>query len=452
MQRRSVLKAAAGFPAIIRSRMGAASDKPNILWILSEDMGPSLGCYGYPLVHTPNLDRLASQGVRFQRAYTTAPVCSASRSAFNVGLYQIYTGTHHHRSHRKDGYKLPPPARLLNDRMREAGYFTANVLDFAPGARGTGKTDFNFTAPKPFDGTHWNQRKPGQPFYAQVNFQAPHKGPAFKEARRQKVLIDPAKVLLPSYYPDHPVVRDEVANFLDAINLLDHKVGLLMEALERDNVLDNTVIFYMGDNGRCLLRGKQWLYDAGVRVPMFLKWPGVTKPGTVSDDLVLSLDLTATALLAAGIPLPETFHGQPLAGSKYKPRDVIFTARDRCDMTLDRIRSVRDKRYNYIRNFMPERPYTQHNEYIETEYPTLGVMKDLYAKGKLNATQSLFMAPHKPPIEFYDMQSDPDEVHNLAGSKKHQKMIEGYSRRLDAWLKEMNDKGAIPERPEAQLL
>ncbi len=451
MRRRSLLTAAAGFPAIIRSRMGAAEDRPNILWILGEDLAPMLGCYGFPLVRSPNLDRLASEGVRFTRAFTTAPVCSSSRSAFNVGLYQIHTGAHHHRSHRKDGFRLPEGAGLITTRFREAGYFTANVLEFAPGAAGTGKTDFNFTAPKPFDGTHWNQRKAGQPFYAQVNFREPHKGPAFKEARRMKELVDPAKVPLPAFYPDHPVVRDEFANYLDAINLLDRKVGLLREALERDKLLDNTVLFFMGDNGRCLLRGKQWLYTSGVHVPMILRWPGAIKPA-VNEDMVLSLDMTATTLAAAGIPIPEKFHGQSLVDSKAKPRQVLFTARDRCDMTLDRIRSVRDKRYNFVRNFMPDRPYTQHNNYIETSYPTLGVLKELHKEGKLNTAQSQFMAARKPEVEMYDLDKDPDEVNNLANSPEHKKRVETFRKQLDGWLKEMNDQGAFPELAEAQTL
>jgi N-sulfoglucosamine sulfohydrolase len=453
MQRRTLLKTAAGFPAIIQSRMGAANDKPNIVWLLGEDIGPLLGCYGNPLVRTPNLDKLASEGVRFDRAFTTAPVCSASRSAFNVGLYQIHTGTHHHRSHRKDGFKLPAGSRLISHRLHDAGYFTCNVRQFAPGAQGSGKTDYNFTPEsEPWDGTHWKQRKSGQPFYAQVNFQEPHKGPAFIEARKQKDLVDPAKVPLPPYYGDHPVIRDEIANFYDAINLLDKKVGLLIEALRQDNVLDNTVIFFMGDNGRCLLRGKQWCYTAGVHVPMIMKWPGVTKAGTVNDDLTLSLDMTATTLMAAGVPVPENFHGTPLTGSKQQKRDYLFTARDRCDMTLDRIRSIRDKRYNLIRNFMPERPYTQYNEYILKQYPTLTAMTEMHKQGKLNATQSLFMADRKPEIEFYDRDNDPHEVNNLAKAPEHQKRIAGLSKRLDAWIRQMDDKGAIPEKPEAQVL
>jgi arylsulfatase A-like enzyme len=441
MNRRQFLSTAA-VPAVIRARSGAAADRPNILWLIGDDLGCELGCYGHPLVKTPNMDRMANQGVRFSQFHTTAPVCSASRSGFNVGLYQTTTGTQNHRSHRKDGYRLPAPARLITDRFREQGYFTCNLLDYAPGLRGTGKTDFNFTVEKPFDGTHWNQRKPGQPFYAQLNFQEPHKGPAFVEARRQKALVDPAKLELPPYYPDHPVVRDEVANYLDAVQLMDHKVGVALEALEKDKLLDRTVILLFGDNGRCLLRGKQWLYDYGTHVPLLIRWPGVIKPGAVRDEPSTALDMNATSLFVAGIPIPEVYHGRPLLGPRAKPRDRIFTARDRCDMTVERIRAVRDRRYSYIRNFMPERPYTQWNEYIQTQYPTLRVMHELHEAGKLNAVQQLWMAPRKPPVEFYDTQSDPFEVKNLADSPTHKQLVAEFARHLDAWIAETGDQGA----------
>ena len=392
LTRRQLLAA----PAILRARPSAAADRPNIIWIIGDDLGCELSCYGDRVVRTPNIDRLASEGVRFTQFHTTAPVCSASRSAFNVGLYQTTTGTQNHRSHRKDGYTLPAGARLITDRLREQGYFTCNVRAIAEGVTGDGKTDFNFVAPKPFDGTHWKQRQSGQPFYAQVNFEAPHKGPSFVAARKQKTLIDPAKVELPPYYPDHPTVRDEVANYLDAVQLLDHQVGVLMEKLAEDRVLDNTAIFFFGDNGRCLLRGKQWLYDYGTRVPLIVRWPGVAKPGAVRDDPSVALDLTASTLTAAGLAIPEPFHGRPLFGSGARAREFIVTARDRCDETIDRIRAVRDTRYKYIRNFMPERPYTQPNDYIATSYPTQRVIKELHAAGKLNAVQELWMAPRKP--------------------------------------------------------
>ncbi|MBL8227560.1 MAG: sulfatase [Bryobacterales bacterium] len=423
-------------------------DRLNVLWILGDDLGPQLGCYGHPLVHTPHADRIASEGVRFTHCFTTAPVCSASRSGWNTGVYQTTTGTHNHRSHRKDNYHLPEGVRLISHRMRDAGYFTANVTDIAGGVRGSGKTDFNFKLDeKPFQGTHWNQRAKGQPFYAQINFTAPHKGPMWPMARKQPRLVDPAKVELPPYYPDHPVVRDEVANYLDAVNLWDMQVGAVLDALKRDGVLDNTVIFVFGDNGRCLLRGKQWLYDPGTQVPLLVRWPGVTKPGTVRKDPAIALDITATTMDVAGIEKPALLHGQSLF-AKAKPRGMVFTARDRCDMTVDRIRAVRDGRYKLIRNFLPDRPYTQFNEYITNSYPTQKVIKELHASSKLNAVQAQWMAERRPDFELYDLEADPHEVNNLASKPEHKKTLDRLSKALNQWIEQTNDQGRIPESRE----
>jgi arylsulfatase A-like enzyme len=423
----------------------AAAEQPNVLWITGDDLGIELGCYGFPLVDTPRIDSLASEGVRFTQAFTTAPVCSASRSAFNTGMYQTTTGTHHHRSHRQDGYRLPEGVRLITDYFREQGYFTANVIDVAPGVKGNGKTDFNFTVEKPYDGTHWNQRKPGQRFFAHVNFTAPHKGPSFPLARKAKNLVDPKKVPLPPYWPDDPVVRDEFANYLDAVNMLDGQVGAVLDAIENDGLSKNTLVFMFGDNGRCLIRGKQWLYDPGIRIPMIVRWPGQLQPGTVRTDPMSSIDMTAESIAASGLKVPANMQGRRLFGPGASPRDVIFAARDRCDMTEDRIRCVRSSRFKYIRNFMPERPYTQYNEYIQRQYPTLAVMKRLYQEGKLNETQSLFMQPRKPQIEFYDLQADPFEVNNLAGSAQYRKEEERLARMLDEWIVETKDQGRTPE-------
>jgi N-sulfoglucosamine sulfohydrolase len=183
-------------------------NRPNILWILSEDISPELSCYGTPLVQTPNLDRLAGQGIRFTNAFTTAPVCSASRSAMITGMFQTSIGAHNHRSHRDDGYTLPEPVCLITEYFRRTGYFTANVTTAAPGVRGSGKTDFNFKFEKAFDGNDWNQRKDGQPFFAQLSISVTHRGGHWKNLPRQiKNPIDPDKVKLPPYYPDHPRAR-----------------------------------------------------------------------------------------------------------------------------------------------------------------------------------------------------------------------------------------------------
>ncbi|MBY0507234.1 MAG: sulfatase [Bryobacteraceae bacterium] len=424
-----------------------AQSKPNILWILGDDLGPQLGCYGHPLVHTPNADRLASEGARFTHCFTTAPVCSPARSAWNTGVYQTTIGAHNHRSHRKDDYRLPDSVRLVSHRLRDAGYFTANVTEVAPGLRVPGKTDFNFQGEKPFEGTHWRQRATGQPFFAQINFTAPHKGPMWPAARKQATLVDPAKVELPPYYPDHPVVRDEVANYLDAVNYWDQQLGMALDALKADGLLENTAIFVFGDNGRCLLRGKQWLYDAGTHVPLIVRMPGQVQPGTVRRDPVIALDITATTLDLAGLPRPALFHGQGLF-SGAKPRQEIFTARDRCDMTVERIRAVRDPRYKLIRNFMPERPYTQYNEYITNSYPTQKVLKELHAAGKLNAVQAQWMAPRKPEVELYDHQADPHEVHNLAGQSAHRGAQQRLTKLLEQWIIDTKDQGRTPESEE----
>jgi arylsulfatase A-like enzyme len=444
MTRRHILT---GAPAFVRSLTGAPNDRPNIIWIIAEDLGTELSCYGRADVRTPNLDRLAAQGTIYENCHTTAPVCSPSRSAFHTGLYQTTTGTHRHRSHRGDHYRLPGGARTVMDRFRDAGYFTCNVGDFAPGLKGMRKTDFNFEADRPFDGAHWSQRKPGQPAFIEINFQEAHKGPAFFDARDQKHLIDPAKVQLPPYFPDHPIVRNEFANYLDAIQLLDYKVGAFLLALERDRMLDNSLLFFFGDNGRCLIRGKMWLYEPGTHVPLFARWPGVTKAGSRSSDLCTMLDMTAASLRAAGIPLPTPFHGKDLfrQGDRH---EFIVTARDRCGEARDRIRAVRDSRFRYIRNFAPEQPYTQFNNYVSTYYVTLHILKQMNEAGRLNEAQRLFMAPRKPEEEFYDLQADPHEIRNLAAVPHYAAETGRFRRHLDQWMKSTGDRGAIAETQE----
>ena len=426
----------------------AGGERPNVLWILGDDLGPDLACYGAPAVKTPNLDRLASEGARYLNAFTTAPVCSPSRSALMTAMYQTAIGVHNHRSHRSDGYRLPEGVRTLTDRLRERGYFTANLRQVAPGLRASGKTDFNFPVEKPFDGDAWAELKPRQPFFAQINFSEPHRGPAWPAARREPGLVDPAKVFVPPYYPEHPVVRDDYANYYDAIQLLDRKVGQVLELLEKEGLARNTVVVFFGDNGRCHVRDKQWLYDGGTHIPLIVRWPGKVKPGAVEDRLVSSLDITAQTLRIAGTELPPGFHGRPFLDGA-KERDYIFGARDRCDETVDRIRSVRTKRHLYIKNFMPDRPYTQPNAYKERQYPALAVMKELHAAGKLTPGQARFMAPRKPDEELYDLVEDPHQLRNLAGASASQPVLQGLRAALDRWIAETNDQGAIPEKPGA---
>jgi len=367
-----------------------------------------------------------------------------------TGMYQTSIGVHHHRSHRDDGYTLPEPVRLITEYFREAGYFTANVKTAAPGVRGSGKTDFNFKFKKPFDGSDWNQRKPGQPFFAQLSISVTHRGGHWKNLREKlENPVDPAKVKLPPYYPDHPIAREDWATYLNSIQLMDQYVGKILKRLDDEGLADKTVVIFIGDHGRCHVRGKQWLYDGGIHIPLIIRWPGKLKAGQVCDDLVSAIDISATVLKIAGIEPPKYIEGWVFLGPDAKKREYIIAARDRCDETVDRIRCVRTKRYKYIRNFMPERPYTQKNRYKERSYPMLSLMKELHAVGKLTPVQALFMAARKPDEELYDIRNDPYELHNLAASAKHQRTLKKMRAILDKWIKETGDKGQFPEKESA---
>ncbi len=440
-----------GVPA---AKAAEPAPRPNILWLIAEDLGTELGCYGTAEVNTPNLDRLASQGMRFTRAYTTGPVCSPSRSAFMTGMYQITIGAHNHRSHRDDGYRLPEGVRVLTDWLRPAGYFTANVAQLPKGLgfRGTGKTDWNFTYEgSPFDSDRWEDLARHQPFYAQVNFTETHR--PFRAPRR----VDPAKVRIPPYYPDHPVTRQDWAAYLDAVAELDRKVGLVLDRLEADGLADRTVVVFFGDNGQAHVRGKQWCYESGLHVPLIIRWPkGIPapagyRPGQVSDQLIDMIDLAATTLAWAGVAKPARMEGHVfLANRPDPPRQFSFGARDRCDETVFRIRTVRDARYRYIRNFTPDRPFLSPNAYKERAYPVWNLIKELAAAGKLDPVQAVLAAPTMPAEELYDLQADPYETRNLVGSPvaEHQAALGRLRGALEKWLAETHDAGAQFEPPE----
>jgi len=465
--RRDFLKAL-GLGAVMIATPGRLSAgrkqdrRPNILWILSEDISPDLSCYGTPAVHTPNLDKLAGQGIRFTNAFTTGPVCSASRSAMITGMFQTSIGAHNHRSHRDDGYTLPEPVRLITEYFRDAGYFTANVKTAAPGVRGSGKTDFNFEFENAFDGDDWNQRKAGQPFFAQLSISVTHRGGHWKNLRSRggsrtaPTSVDPDKIKLPPYYPDHPVAREDWATYLDSIQVMDGYIGKILKRLNDESLADNTVVIFIGDHGRCHVRGKQWLYDGGIHIPLIVRWPGRLKAGQVCDEMVSAIDISATILRIAGVEPPKHIEGKVFleAGTNgdWRPvsrHEYIIAARDRCDETIDRIRCVRNKQYKYIRNFLPERPYTQTNAYKERSYPMLNLMKELHAQGKLTGVQELFMAPRKPVEELYDIRKDPYEIKNLAASPQHRQTLNKMRGILERWIRETGDMGRFPEKPSS---
>ena len=449
MKRRDFLKTiGGGMAATFLSGCGSeaagpqagAASRPNILWLISEDTSPDLACYGNALVKTPHLDKLAAEGALFTNAFVTAPVCSASRSGFMTGMYQTSIGAHNHRSHRDDGYTLPDPIEVITQYFRRAGYFTCNSAGLT--YKKLGKTDWNFTPKRnAFQGTDWSGRKPDQPFFAQMNFSLTHR--TFK--RDKKNPIDPATVQLPPYYPDHPVTRRDWADYLESLQVLDTQIGVALTWLEKEGLAENTIVMYFGDHGRPHIRGKQWLYDGGIHIPMIIRWPGHIEPGTVVSDLVSSVDFAPTFLSLAGIKPPKHLQGHLFLGPKRKKRACIFAARDRCDGTVDRIRCVRSTRYKYIRNHYPDRPYTQFNGYKKLQYPVLTLMQILHRQGKLTPEQARFMAPTRPAEEFYDLQQDPFEVQNLVDDPEYKKVLKEHRKKLREWVRATRDQGETPE-------
>lgn len=413
----------------------AAKTTPNILWIVTDDMGPQLGCYGTEGMRTPNIDRLAKEGIRFSHCFTTAPVCSPSRSAIMTGMYQTAINAHHHRS----TTELPEGVRPITDLFRDAGYYVANLKKLGADLKSGGKTDLNFRTGKLFDGESFDELKSNQPFFAQFQIHEPHRG-SWKGGEKEPFRIEPDSVELPPYYPDTPLARKDWAGYLSAINSLDSKVGAILELLKKEGLADNTVVIFFADNGRCHVRDKQWLYEGGLHIPLIVRLPGESKPGTVREDLISAIDISATSLHLAGIKRPKGMQGQVFLGATAEERPFIFGARDRCDETEDRIRSVRDDRYKLIVNFMPERPYTQKNAYKERAYPMLREMKQLHAEGKLTPAQARFMAPSKPREELYDLKNDPHELNNLAESSAHGKIKRDLRGALDKWMKECDDR------------
>ena len=419
---------------------GLAAERPNILWLITEDMGPELGCYGTPQVSTPVLDGLAAKGMRFTNAFTVTPVCSTSRSSFCTGNYALTIGAHQHRTRQKQ--PLPEGVRPITAWLRDAGYYTSNMKGGSLAQ--PGKTDWNFVFDgKRFDGAKWSELKDHQPFYAQVNHSQSHRGWG---APRH---ADPAQVELPPYYPDHPVVRDDWAQYLDEVTEVDGLIGKILKRLEADGLADNTMIIMMGDHGRAHVRGKQWPYDSGLRIPLIIYVPpGMPQPkgflpGTVSDQLIEAIDLTATTLAWAGVPKPKTMEGRVLFGDQADPpREVAFASRDRCDMALFRIRTARDKRYRYIRNGRPDWPFFALNFYKEYSYPMISVMRDLHEQGKLTPVQDRLFAMTRPREELYDIVADPWETVNLAESPKpeHQQARARLSQQVDAWLEQTGDR------------
>jgi arylsulfatase A-like enzyme len=430
----------------------AAEAPPNIVWIFVDDMSANFSCYGEKTIHTPAVDKLASEGVRFTKAFVTAPVCSACRSALITGCYQTTIGAHHHRSGRgSEKITLPKDVVPLPQLMQARGYYTAISGPPDKAGKQHGKTDYNFEWDKnTYDGSDWAARKPGQPFFAQIMLSGGklREGKGFSE-RVAKDLgnnTKPEDVILPPYYPRDPILLDDWARYLDACRYTDYEVAQVVERLKKEGLLDTTVIFFMTDHGISHARGKQFLYDEGIHVPLVIRGPGI-KAGETRIDFALQIDLAPTTLALAGAPIPSWMQGRNLFDRSLPPRGEVYSARDRCDETMEHLRSVRTERYKYIRNYLHERPHLQPNAYKDGK-AIVKRLRELHALGQLTELQEkLLFAPRREPEELYDLENDPHELNNLAADPAQAATLAMLRKKLAAWESSTNDQGRTPESP-----
>ena len=444
------------------------SPQPNILWIVGENISNDLGCFGAKNVHTPNLDALAAKGVRYTRVYATSPVCAPSRSAFITGMYQTSTDTHNMRSHRDDDFRLPPGVRPITHWLQDAGYFTANISHIGDREVGTGKLDLNFVNEGPiYQSDNGSLLKSKQPFFAQINTpEVEYDIYDRKSAEKKRVkwvgekwhpqIATPDNVTPPPYYPDHLITRQEWARYLNSISGMDVRIGWILDQLQRDGLADNTIVVFFADNGRLTARGIHWCWNPGLHVPMILYWPkdcaptAQYRPGTVNDQVISLLDITATTLWMAGVSRPAGMQSRIFLGDRADPpRTYVFAARDRIDETVVRLRSVHDRRFHYIRNFTAGAGFPTLNRYKEKCFLVKPLMRQMAAAGTLTGPAADLMQPFPTEI-LYDTQEDPHEIHNLANStqSEHRAALLRLRAALDTWMVETGDLGEWPEPPE----
>ena len=424
--------------------------RPNILWLSAEDISPHIGCYGDNNAITPNLDRLAKQGVMYTNVFTTAGVCAPCRSGIITGMYQTTLGTHHMRCNAK----LPKFLKPLPMFLREEGYYCTN----------NSKTDYQFSSTNQIWDTssnkaHWKNRSSDQPFFSVFNFTGCHESGIASNSKYRSVTKElkqikrqnPLKLKLPPYYPDTPIVREDWKRNYELITAMDEWVGEHLRELKASGEADNTIVFFFSDHGVGLPRAKRWLYDSGTHIPLIVRIPNFFRassqgaPGTLDQQLVSSIDLAPTVLKLAEIAVPDYMQGRAFLGEKLNAnREYVFGARDRMDERYDIIRMVRDKRFRYIRNYEPLKPYYQ---YMNT--PEKGAtMKEIRRSEKsdnLPSAARFFSAKKKPIEELYDLKSDPHEIRNLSNDPDYIQRLKKMRQAHYKWVRETRDIGLIPE-------
>ncbi len=417
-----------------------AADRPNILWLVTEDnVATTVGAYGDPLAKTPHIDGLAQGGIVFERAYSTSAVCAPTRSSIITGRYASSMGTQHMRSKRP----LPDGVKFFPEYLRAVGYFTTN----------NAKTDYNTSSAwdaawnENNKSAHWRHRAAGQPFFAIFNFEQSHESSLHK---RFELITDPAKVRVPTYLPDTPTVRADIAQYYDNVSRADAALGKVLAQLAADGLAEDTIIFYYGDHGGAVSRSKRFLYENGTHPPLVAHFPkkyqhlAPAAPDSRVSELVNFIDLAPTVLSLAGVPLPAQFQGRAIAGPARKAGpEFTFSFRDRMDERYDMARAVTDGKFRYIRNYYPSQPWGQPLDYLWRQ-PSMKEWAGLFAAGKLNATQRAFFE-NKPAEELFDCAADPDNVRNLAADPAARSQLIRLRAALRAHQLAIRDTGFMPE-------
>lgn len=447
----------AHFALFVAISFHAQGNTPNILWITVEDMSPTLGCYGDDYAITPHIDQLASEGVLYDNAFATSPVCSPSRSCIINGLAASSQGTQQMRS----AFPIPGYMKGFPSLLRSAGYYTSNNV----------KTDYNSANWETIIGAswdessataHWRGRWDDQPFFSVFNLMTSHQSRSMVWPYQQFVsevqsklaaneIHRPEKAPVPPYYPDTPIVRKTVARFYDCVTVMDKEVGAILRHLEEDGLAEDTIVFFYSDHGSGLPRHKRALLDSGMKVPLIIRFPekyrnlAPSGPGTRTDRLVSFDDFGPTVLSLTRVEIPAYMEGNPFLGPAAGPaRRYVHGHRDRVDEVLDLARSVRDERFLYIRNYMPHLGYNQ-----PTAWPDLGEIRhEFYAhaqSGPMTAPQKHFAGPSRPLEELYDCQADPQNLENLVNSSDHSGVLERMRTQLGANLIDSRDLGFLPE-------
>lgn len=434
-------------------------DRPNLVLIIADDMAwDDCGAFGNSKIKTPNLNKFARQGMRFDRAFLTTSSCSPSRSSIITGRYP------HNTDAEELHWPLPAEQVTFVEKLKQSGYWTAaagkwhlgnavkdrfddvreaNPAGFQLGTGKNAKKAMTVEGPGAYQSgcDQWipvlRDRPKDKPFFLWLASLDPHRDyqpETIPEPHR------PEDVTVPPYLPDLPEVRADLALYYDEISRLDHFVGEVLDELDRQKVADNTLVLFLSDNGRPFPRCKTTIYDSGVKTPMLVRWPGHVEPGSHSSSLVSSIDIAPTFLKLAGLKPGPTFQGvdfSPLFHDpKAKVRDLVFAERNWHDYAA-RARSVRSDRYEYIRNHHPERTLSPPADAVRS--PTFQAMRRLRDEGKLSAPQLACFVTPRASEELYDLKADPDQFHNLAGDPKYAAVLDQMRQALSTWTKETHD-------------